>query len=110
MNPQTSETFDRNARAALTDMQLRAALRNLVNTFGERRKLAMTTVDDWEGLRERARVIKDETLLHLDKYLEEFADNAERAGAQIHWACDAREACAIVLRLVRERQFTRVVK
>ncbi len=110
MNPQTSETFDRNARAALGDVQLRAALRNLVNTFGARRKVAMRSVDDWEGLRERARSIKDETLAHLDKYLEEFADNAERGGAQVHWARDASEACATVLKLVREREATRVVK
>ena len=84
MNHQTAETFDQNARAALIDEQLRAALRNLTDTFGERRKVAITTVDDWEGLRERARLIKDETLAHLDKYLEEFADNAERAGARVH--------------------------
>src|SRR3954471_12788675 len=99
MNHQTSETFDHNAREALADGQLHNALRNLVNTFGERRKVAITTVDDWEGLRNRARAVKDETLAHLDKYLEEFADNAERAGARVHWAHDAAEACAIVLRL-----------
>ena len=80
------------------------------STFGERRKVAITTVDDWEGLRERARAIKDETLAHLDQYLEAFADKAERAGAQIHWAHDAGEACAIVLSLLRERNATRVVK
>lgn len=110
MNQLTAETFDRNARAALSDVQLRAALRNLTKTFGERRKVAVTTVDDWEGLRERARAIKDETLAHLDRYLEEFADNAERAGARVHWARDASEACALVLRLLREREATRVVK
>src|SRR5947209_17943136 len=110
MDHQTTETFDQNPRAALTGEQLRAALRNPLTTFGERRKVAITTVDDWEGLRERARLIKDETLAHLDKYLEEFADNAERAGARVHWARDAREACAIVLKLLREREATHVVK
>ena len=106
----TAETFDRNARAALEDRQLRGALRNLTNTFSERRKTAISSVDDWEGLREKARKIKDETLLHLDKYLEQFADNAERAGATVHWAQDAAEACEIVLNLLREREATRVVK
>ena len=110
MNHQTSETFDQNAREALTDSQLRSALRNLTDTFSERRKVAITTVDDWEGLRERARAIKDETLAHLDKYLEEFADNAERAGAKVHWAHDAAAACGIVLQLLGEREATRVVK
>jgi L-lactate dehydrogenase complex protein LldF len=110
MNHQTAETFDRNAREALSDAQLRGALRNLASTFGERRKVAITTVDDWEGLRERARAVKDETLAHLDKYLAEFADNAERAGARVHWARDAAEACSVVVRLLRERGAERVVK
>src|SRR5215210_4132923 len=110
MQHQTSETFDANAREALADPQLRGALRNLATTFGERRRLAITTVDDWEGLRERARAVKDETLAHLDVYLEAFADNAERAGASVHWARDGAAACGIVLRLLRERSATRIVK
>src|SRR5215210_3460298 len=110
MQHPTSETFDRNAREALQDVQLRGALRNLTTTFGGRRKEAMATVEDWEGLREKARAAKDETLAHLDKYLEDFANNAEKAGAQIHWARDGTEACRIVLGLIRGRGASRVVK
>jgi L-lactate dehydrogenase complex protein LldF len=110
MNDQTPDSFDENARRALGDAQLRGALRNLATVFGDRRKAAIATVDDWEGLRERARAIKDETLAHLDHYLEAFADNAERAGARVHWARDGREACEIVVRLLRERDAARVVK
>jgi len=106
----TSETFDQNARAALQDPQLHGALRYLADNFAERRKVAMASVDDWEGLRERARAIKDETLLHLDKYLVQFTDNAERAGATIHWARDGKEACGIVLELLKDRGATKVVK
>jgi L-lactate dehydrogenase complex protein LldF len=110
MRQQTSETFDRNAREALEDVQLRGALRNLATTFGGRRKEAIATVDDWEGLREQARAAKDETLAHLDRYLEEFVGNAERAGAQIHWARDGAEACRVVLELIRARGASKVVK
>jgi L-lactate dehydrogenase complex protein LldF len=106
----TTETFDSNARAALGDTQLRGALQNLANTFGERRKTAIASVENWEGLRERARAIKDETLSHLDKYLEEFASNAEQAGATVHWARDAEEACNVVLGLLVERGAKNVVK
>src|SRR4051812_4074463 len=103
MHQQTSETFDRNAREALADVQLRGALRNLATTFGGRRKSAIETVEDWESLRERARAAKDETLAHLDKYLEAFAANAEKAGARVHWARDGAEACRVVLELIRGR-------
>jgi L-lactate dehydrogenase complex protein LldF len=110
MDHLTSETFDQNARDALLDSQLQSALVTLTKVFGERREVALTTVADWESLRERARAIKEETLVHLDRYLEEFAGNAERAGAQIHWARDGAEACGIVMRLLRERNATQVVK
>ncbi|MDQ6786714.1 MAG: LUD domain-containing protein, partial [Acidobacteriota bacterium] len=110
MQQLTSETFDRNARTALKDVQLRGALKNLTATFGERRKTAITTVENWEDLRETARKIKAETLAHLDKYLENFAENAEREGAKIHWARDGKEACSIVLDLIKSKNAKRVVK
>ncbi len=106
----TSETFDRNAREALTDPVLHGALRNLADNFVIRRRNAIASVDDWQGLRERARAIKEETLLHLDKYLEQFAENAANAGATIHWARDGKEACEIVLGLLRVKNATMAVK
>lgn len=106
----TAETFDQNARAALRDPVLHGALRNLADNFAERRRLAVASVDDWEGLRERARSIKEDTLLHLDKYLEQFVENAEAAGAKFHWARDAEEARGIVLELVKACGVDMVVK
>ncbi|OLC74060.1 MAG: iron-sulfur cluster-binding protein [Gemmatimonadetes bacterium 13_1_40CM_4_69_8] len=103
-------TFDRNARAALADGQLRDALRQATTLFGERRRAALATAPDWEGARDRARAIKDETLLHLDRYLEEFSANAERAGARVHWARDAAEACEVIGRIAEQRGARTVVK
>src|SRR5207247_3413310 len=96
-------TFDRHARAALADGQLRGALRQATTLFGERRQAALATAPDWEGARDRARAIKDETLLHLDRYLDEFSANAERAGARVHWARDAAEACEVIGRIAEQR-------
>jgi L-lactate dehydrogenase complex protein LldF len=110
VNHFTAETFDANARAALTDAQLRGALHKATALFGERRREAARSLPNWEELRSQARAIKDETLLHLDQYLEQFESNAEKAGAQIHWARDAAEANAIVCRLARGRNARLVVK
>lgn len=106
----TAETFDRNAREALLDPVLHGAMRNLADNFAERRKVAMASVDDWEGLRERARSIKEETLLHLDKYLAEFVENAQKLGVKFHWARDAAEARRTVIDLVKARGADMVVK
>jgi L-lactate dehydrogenase complex protein LldF len=103
-------TFDSGVRAALGDVQLRGALRQATTLFGERRQTALASVTDWEGTRERARAIKDDTLLHLDRYLEQFTANAERAGAQLHWARDGGEACEIIGRLAEAAGARTVVK
>ena len=107
---QTAETFDQNARAALRDPVLHGALRNLADNFVGRRKNAIASVDDWEGLREQARAIKEETLLRLDEYLLKFVENAEKAGVKIHWARDGKEACQIIIDLVKQRNASMVVK
>jgi L-lactate dehydrogenase complex protein LldF len=106
----TAEKFDQNARTAIADPVLHGALRNLADNFVVRRRNAMASVEDWEGLRDRAKAIKDKTLLHLDKYLEQFVENAENAGANIHWARDGREACRIIIDLVKQNGANMVVK
>lgn len=104
------ETFDQNAKAALADPVLHGAMRFLADNFRERRRVALVSVEDWEGLRERASLIKREVLDNLDKYLEQFVENAESLGVKVHWARDADEACRIVLRLVQEKGADMVVK
>src|SRR5206468_8856879 len=103
-------TFEAGARAALNDAQLRGALRHATTLFAEKRRAAMATAPDWEGARDRARAIKDETLLHLDRYLDQFTGNAERAGARTHWARDDAEACEIIGRIAEQRGARTIVK
>jgi L-lactate dehydrogenase complex protein LldF len=110
MNHLSSETFKENAKAALADVQLRGALKNATSLFGERRKEAAASLPNWEDLRSQARAIKDDVLLHLDRYLEEFVRNAESRGATVHWARDAAEANSIICGLATGRAARVVVK
>src|ERR1700741_2840934 len=110
MNHLSSETFGENAKAALADTQLRGALRHATSLFGKRRLEAARGLENWEDLRTQARAIKDEVLLHLDRYLETFAANAEQRGAVVHWACDAAEANRIICDLARARNARTIVK
>src|SRR5687768_13904982 len=105
-----TETFAENAKAALGDEQLRGALRHATTLFGKRRREAAASLSNWEDLRNEARAIKDEVLLHLDRYLETFVSNAESRGAKVHWARDAAEANEIICRLTVERGARTVVK
>src|ERR1051325_7331131 len=110
MNHLSSETFKENAKAALADVQLRGALKNATSLFGQRRKEAAASLPNWEDLRSQARAIKDEVLSHLDRYLEEFVQNAENRGAMVHWARDAAEANQIICGLAIARAARIVVK
>lgn len=110
MNSLSSETFRENAKAALADVHLRGALKNATSIFGERRREAASSLPNWEDLRNQARAIKDEALLHLDRYLEEFVRNAESRGAKVHWARDAAEANAIICGLAKEVRARTIVK
>jgi L-lactate dehydrogenase complex protein LldF len=106
----TSATFPANVAGALQDASLRGALARATDLFATRRASAIASVPDWEALREQARAIKEHTLAHLDRYLEEFAARAEAAGARVHWARDARQACELVAELARRAGARRLVK
>jgi L-lactate dehydrogenase complex protein LldF len=106
----TQIRFRENATVALADVHLRGALKNATSLFGERRQQAAASLPNWEDLRTQARAIKDEVLLHLDRYLEEFVRNAESRGATVHWARDAAEANSIICGLATERNARVVVK
>ena len=105
-----TETFAENAKAALQDEQLRGALKHATTLFGKLRREAAASLSNWEELRSQARAIKDDVLLHLDKYLETFVANAEQRGAQVHWARDATEANTIITGLIVDRGARNVVK
>ena len=70
--------FDRNARVALKDATLRGAPKS-VRDLGGRRAAAILRLKIGKSCGKKARAIKEETLLHLDIYLEKFAENAEKA-------------------------------
>lgn len=102
--------FAQDARAALHDTQLRTALSGLASVARERRQLVLASTEEWESLRDRARAIKDDALLHLDRYLEQFVMQAEAAGATIHRAQTAADARDIVIALARQYDAPLVVK
>jgi len=53
--------------------------------------------DRYDDVRDLAGRLKQHTLDHLDRYLEQFIDAAEAAGTKVHFAGDARQANEICL-------------
>lgn len=67
-------------------------------------------VPEWEALRELSSKIKMHTITHLDKYAEQFAQNAEDNGVIVHWAKDAKEHNEIVHKILTEHNAKKLVK
>ncbi len=102
--------LDDRARTTLPDETSRQRHDAAVWQLRAKRDAAAAAVPDFEALRERAAAIKDHALDHLDVLLECFEERAVGAGAQVHWAPDARALCETVESLLRARDVTRIVK
>lgn len=63
-----------------------------------------------EEMRDRARLIRAETLSKLDHYLAQFADAVESRGGVVFFAADAAEANDYVVRLAESENVRRIVK
>ncbi len=103
-------TFQASAKQALANTQLRRNLYKATHTIRAKREQVVGEMPDWQELREAGRAIKERVLRHLDTYLLELEASVQRAGGHVHWARDAREANAIVTRIVVEHGAREVIK
>jgi L-lactate dehydrogenase complex protein LldF len=106
----TGLPFPEAAHKELANAQLRSNLHNATHTIRDKRARVVAELPDWEALREAGSAIKQTVMANLPELLEQFEAAATRAGAQVHWARDAAEACALVAGLVREAGAEEVVK
>lgn len=109
MHP-TSLQFKQNARDALADDPLQAALAKLAVGFPVRRAEAAARMPEFEGLRDSARDIKTHVLENLDYYLEAYEKKVTDAGGHVHWCRDAAEARQTILDICRKADAKTVTK
>ena len=102
--------FPTAARPAVADTQLRANLHRATRTIRDKRARVVDEVPDWEALRDAGSAIKADVQRRLPELLEQFEASATAAGATVHWARDAAEACRIVVELTRATGADEVVK
>ncbi len=103
--------FPEAAAGAVNDARLRHNLRKATHTIRDKRAAVVDELhEDWQRLRAEGAAVKEHTLRHLDRYLEQLEESVQRAGGRVHWASDAAEANEIVTRLVRATGETDVVK
>jgi L-lactate dehydrogenase complex protein LldF len=102
--------FAANAKHEVENAQLRRNIRKATTTIRERRASVVGEMPEWQELRAAGAAIKDDVLLHLDRYLEQFEAAATGRGAKVHWARDADEANQVVTSLVQATGERKVIK
>jgi len=102
--------FKSRAVDALSNKTLKIAVERTAGTAESKRATALGDFDEYEQTRTRGRQIKDHVLDNLSYYLKTFEKNATAAGATVHWARDADEACRIVIEICKEAGAQRVTR
>jgi len=102
--------FQEASREALASANLQLALSRLGETLAAGNRRAFEELGGSSLLRDKARAIKEHTLSHLDRYLEQLEAAITARGGQVHWAATGEEANEIVAQIARRRGVTRAVK
>lgn len=102
------EGFNDRARRAVGDRELHDSIALFTRKTLTGRDAVLDTLPEASRLRERAYHIKQETMAHLDRYLEQMADAVEERGGNVFFARDGEDAVRYIGELARERG-TRII-
>jgi L-lactate dehydrogenase complex protein LldF len=95
---------------ALANTTLQAALSKLADTLVLANRRGYAALPDSSLLREHAKHIKEHTLAHLDRYLQELEASVQKRGGTVHWAATAEDARQIVVNIAKQSQCKHAVK
>jgi L-lactate dehydrogenase complex protein LldF len=95
---------------ALHDPALQAALVRLTGTLMAANRRGYAALPGSDQLRDHAKLIKEHTLAHLDRYLEQLESSIKDLGGHVHWAADAAEARRIIVEIAQKGSCKRAVK
>lgn len=102
--------FKERVKNALADDFKHQAIETAQDMFQGKRVNIVAGVPAWEEFREQAAAIRDHVLANLDYYVDQFATNAEKAGAKVYFASDDKEAVAVALDIFKAKNAKTCVK
>lgn len=102
--------FIKDSERKAFDLEHRTKIRFNISKYYESLEDGLEQFKNLELARQRAHLVKHKVVNNLDKYLIEFAANFEKRGGKIIWAKDKEEATSEILRLIRKRDASSVVK
>ena len=103
-------SFKKNARTALLDDDLKAALSNVKEGFIGKRAAAVALVPEWQLIREEAKALKNHALENLDHYVLSYDSSVKRNGGEVHWASSSKDANDIIIDICKSVDAKTVTK
>jgi L-lactate dehydrogenase complex protein LldF len=97
------EGFNDRARKAVADQQLHDSIELFTHKSVAGRNAVLDALPEAPELRERAYRIKQETMAHLDRYLEQMADAVEARGGNVFFAADGEDVVRYIGDLARSK-------
>jgi len=104
------QIFIKDATLNAADGDQRAFIRKALGGYYVNRDLQKARYRDWERARDAAALAKWTAVNDLAVQLERFTANFERNGGVVHWARDAAEARAIILKIAADANAKAIVK
>ena len=104
------DIFLKDAKVSSADGEQRAFIRKALGGYYVNRDLQKARYRDWERARDAASLAKWSAVNNLAEVLEKFVANFERNGGVVHWARDAAEARAIILKIAEDAKARAIVK
>ncbi len=105
----TRQPIDAYARTISEEKQTSVITGSTASTE-KRKSVLFSDYEDPNALRRLAGKIKDHTLHHLDRYLEQAETSLTRNGVKVHFADTEDDARNAVLSILREHEVTRLTK
>ena len=95
---------------SLSDSFMRTAIANAQDRINQKRADCYAELGDFEKWRDLAAEIRSHVLDYLDYYLEQFTENAQKAGARVYFAKDDDEAVGLAKTIFRGNKAKKAVK
>jgi len=110
MSKITTENYVAEAKKAIKNRVLQAALADLQHRFGRGTAESYHRLPEGPGLRLKAHEIRMKTIENLDVVLETLAANIQKNGGQVFFAKDGQAAVNYCLEVANRHKVRRVVK
>jgi L-lactate dehydrogenase complex protein LldF len=111
MSIKTSDlSLKRRMKRSLADSFMRASIADAQDLISRKREDCYAELGHFEKWREQAADIRSHVLDYLDYYLDQFTNNAEKAGASVHFAKDDREAVELAKTIFLQKKARKGVK